>query len=172
MSPLLDPDKCNRSQLGALLGVELTTIDGWRKKGLPFHQVGRSVFFSVADVVDWRVKQAVRKVVAEQGDTPPPKSGVMLDLVQEQARLASAKADDQERKNRVANNELVNVEEAAAMFEPFGREIRQRLMSLGSKIGPKVGKSVAEQRRLKAAIDEETHKALKALNEYEEEDTE
>ena len=96
------------------------------------------------------------------------KSQERLDLMQEQARLAAAKADDQERKNRIASGELVNWEEAAAMYAPFGREVRQRLLSMGSKIGPKVGRTVAEQRRLKAAIDEETYKALKALNEYEE----
>ena len=53
------------------------------------------------------------------------------------------------------------------MFAPFGREIRQRLLALGSVIGPRVGKNVNEQRRIKAGVDVETKKALKALSEYE-----
>jgi len=48
------------------------------------------------------------------------------------------------------------------MYATFGREVWQRLISLGSK----VGRTVAEQRRLKAAIDEETYKALKAIHDY------
>ena len=92
-----------------------------------------------------------------------------LDLVEEQARLACAKADDQEMKNSLARKELVAAEDVVAIFAPFGREIRQRLLSLGSTIGPKVGKTVTEQRRIKAAIDSETLKALKALSDYEDE---
>lgn len=57
---------------------------------------------------------------------------------------------------------IVTVEEVGAMYATFGREVWQRLISLGSK----VGRTVAEQRRLKAAIDEETYKALKAIHDY------
>ena len=89
-----------------------------------------------------------------------------LDLMQEQARLACAKADAQEMATEEKRGSLVRWERTVELFAPFGREIRQHLFSLGSVIGPSDGKNVSEQRRIKAAVDVETKKALKALSEY------
>lgn len=162
MKPIEDPSEVTRSQLAKVLECELTTIDRWRDGGCPHWKKGNNVMFSIAEVVDWRIKRQVHRVMGDDPDKPKS-----YDLMHEQARLAAAKADDQERKNRLADGEIIGVEQAAELFAPFGREIRQRLMAMGSVVGPKVGRNVQEQRRIKAAIDNETHKALKALNEYE-----
>jgi phage terminase Nu1 subunit (DNA packaging protein) len=144
--------------LSALIGESLTTIDDWRRKGCPFLKKGNNVVFSVPKVVQWKRKgdSLAAKIASER-----------LDLVQEQARLAKARADDQEMKNAVRRGELIDVEDVVAAYAPFGREVRQRLLAMGSVVGPRVGKSVEEQRRISAAINAETFKALKALSEYE-----
>ena len=112
--------------------------------------------FAKAYVVKLRVAAAGRQTITEE----------RLDLIQEQARLAHAKADAQEMANDEKSGTLIAWADAAALFAPFGREIRQRLLALGSVIGPRVGKNVSEQRRIKAGVDAETKKALKALNDY------
>lgn len=153
------------ADIAQIIGKKTDTLKKWIGQGCPAEKNGREWQIDVEKVFDWRV--AHERELCKPAQTEEEGPG-MLDLMQEQARLARAKADDQERKNRIADGELVTVEEVGAMYAPFGREVRQRLMSMGSKVGPKVGKTVVEQRRLKAAIDEETHKALNAINSYEE----
>ena len=46
--------KCNRNTLAEIFGVDLTTIDAWRRRGCPFEKEGRNVTFDTAEVIQWR----------------------------------------------------------------------------------------------------------------------
>ena len=82
----LNPAKCSREQLSQVLGVALTTVDEWKRKGAPLEKVSRRVYFSVPKVFKWKERYDNEKHSAK---AKPPPTGVMLDLVQEQASRVS-----------------------------------------------------------------------------------
>jgi phage terminase Nu1 subunit (DNA packaging protein) len=71
----------NRGQIGEAFGVELTTVDKWRRSGCPSVKTGKSVMFSVREVSDW-----LRSRDMESSGT--------LDLGQELAKLAKLQIEN------------------------------------------------------------------------------
>jgi len=70
----------DRAQIAEAFGVELTSVDKWRRGGCPSEKVGKSVMFSVREVSDW-----LRARDMESSGT--------LDLSQERAKLTKLQAE-------------------------------------------------------------------------------
>jgi len=93
-------------------------------------------------------------------DEPTPEKA---DLQQEQARLARAKADDQERKNLVAEGELLEAAQVEEAWTGIVMAVRSGVMALGSRLAPELV-GLKNERQMKARIDKETHQVLTDLS--------
>lgn len=157
MTPIEDAGRVSRSQLAAVLEVQLTTVDAWRRDGVPHWQDGRAVYFKISEVVEWRIRKACERAQAiDDGE-------VRFDLMQEQARLAAAKADDQEMKNAVRRNELVEAAPLQEAWTGIIMAIRAGVMALGSRLAPEIT-GLQGERQIKRRIDQETTIILKELS--------
>jgi phage terminase Nu1 subunit (DNA packaging protein) len=90
-------------------------------------------------------------------------SSERVDLVQEQARLAKAKADDQEMKNAVNEGELVSSAEVELAWSEIVAAIRAGVLAMGSRLAPELT-GLKTERQMKARIDKEAHTLLTDLS--------
>ena len=60
----------NRAQIAEAFGVELTSVDKWRRSGCPSEKVGKSVMFSVREVCDWLQIHKVKREQLQRAQQP------------------------------------------------------------------------------------------------------
>ena len=53
--------KCNRTKIAEIFGVNLTTVDNWKRNGCPFEKEGHNVVFKTENVINWRVDKLRRE---------------------------------------------------------------------------------------------------------------
>ena len=53
--------KCNRNKIADIFGVDLTTIDRWKRRGCPFVKEGRNVIFETEEVINWRFRERLKR---------------------------------------------------------------------------------------------------------------
>jgi len=53
-------NEINRSQLAAVYGVRLSTVDNWRRAGLPSAEDGKSVLFCRTEVNQWLIARGTK----------------------------------------------------------------------------------------------------------------
>jgi len=87
-------------------------------------------------------------------------------LVLERARLARAQADAQERKNREAEGELIEMEHAERVFFEAFRNARDAWLNWPSRVSPLIAAAIGTPiDPLIAALDEHVHQQLADLAE-------
>lgn len=143
-----------------MLGVELSTIDGWRESGCPHWSEGRRVFFDTAKVYDWKLNGAGSRKDAE---TPTEGEETPLVAPLQQARLNKARADAQEMANAQKRGELVEASEVEATWTQEFQRIRGGLSGLGSKLAPELI-GMKTERQMARRIDNETNQLLEELS--------
>ena len=112
----VQPGWLNKTAMASSLGISVQALDKWGVKAVA--RVGRSVYLTVADVLQNRLEN---EVVKQQPDFDPEEDlGCGLDF--ERYRLTKAQADAQELKNDINNQEVVPVEFAAYALEKIAAE--------------------------------------------------
>ena len=103
----VEPGWLNKTSMAASLGISVQALDKWGVK--PVARVGRSVYFTVSEVLQNRLENEAAK---QQPDFDPDEElGSGLDF--ERYRLTKAQATAQELKNEINQQEVVPVEFAA-----------------------------------------------------------
>tara|TARA_R110000782_G_scaffold26976_1_gene68629 strand:- start:521 stop:1033 length:513 start_codon:yes stop_codon:yes gene_type:complete len=110
----------NRTQIGEAFGVELTTVDKWRRSGCPAEKKGASVIFSVRQVSDWLRSRDMET------------SGV-LDLGQERAKLTKLQAEKATLELEVARGNLIPLELVVETWQGHIGNARAKLLAFPPK---------------------------------------
>ncbi|WP_153448741.1 terminase small subunit [Vibrio algicola] len=113
-----EPHWLNKSAMAESLGISVQAFDRWGVK--PVAKVGRSVYFTVADVLHNRLKNETEK---HQPKTINPEELDPNGLDYERYRLTKAQADAQELKNEIAKHEVVPVEFASFALSKVAAEV-------------------------------------------------
>ena len=117
----------NRSQLAAHFGVNLSTLDGWIRKGLPFVQKsskGKQWRFSVDAVKTWRDKQTET--------TAAPHTS----LTDQRIRLTKITADRKELLLQRERGQLIDVERAMTLWGAVIQIFVNKLEAIPVKLAP------------------------------------
>lgn len=118
-----------------VFGVAEETITQWQKAGMPIKTQRKGTLgneYEVVACVQWREGQVT------EGEGP-------LNLNQERARLAKAQADKTELEAAELKGEMVRYEEISAHWTDRGSAIRQRLLTMPTKIAPRLRVAVNDQ---------------------------
>tara|TARA_B110001469_G_C9617871_1_gene307767 strand:+ start:58 stop:570 length:513 start_codon:yes stop_codon:yes gene_type:complete len=115
----------NRSQIAEAFGVNLSTVDKWRRSGCPAEQNGKLVVFSVRVVSDWLRSRDVES------------SGV-LDLGQERAKLTKLQAEKTKLELEQQRGNLIPMELVLATWQSHIGNARAKLLALPPKIAGQV----------------------------------
>jgi hypothetical protein len=110
----------NRTQIGEAFGVELTTVDKWRRSGCPAEKKGASVIFSVRQVSDW-----LRSRDMETSGT--------LDLGQERAKLTKLQAEKATLELEVSRGNLIPMELVVETWQGHIGNARAKLLGFPAK---------------------------------------
>ena len=110
----------NRTQIGEAFGVELTTVDKWRRSGCPAEKKGQNVMFSVRQVSDW-----LRSRDMETSGT--------LDLGQERAKLTKLQAEKATLELEVARGNLIPLELVVETWQGHIGNARAKLLAFPPK---------------------------------------
>ncbi|EMK6669890.1 terminase small subunit [Vibrio fluvialis] len=121
----VEPHWLNKSTMADSLGISVQAFDRWGVK--PVAKVGRSVYFTVADVLHNRIENEAAKQQPKQPDPSEIGDGC---LEYERYRLTKAQADGQELKNEIARQEVVPVEFATFALSKIAAEVSGVLDSL------------------------------------------
>lgn len=102
-----EPHWLNKSAMAASLGISVQAFDKWGAK--PIGRCGRSVYYTVADVVQNRVNNALDKYQPSGGDCDPEinEQDQKKSLTYERLRLTREQADGQALKNAKDRKEIV-----------------------------------------------------------------
>lgn len=145
----------NKAELAAIFGVSLTAIENWLANGLPYVEKGgpgTSYKFDSAQVIEWRVDQAVEKAAdsAAKGKGEP-----LTRKITAEAALAELKLDRE-------LGRLVAIEDVEKTWDKLSTACRARLLAIPARIGPVAfaAESVDDVRDL---IEESIHLALNEL---------
>ena len=110
----------NRSQIGEAFGVELTTVDKWRRGGCPSTKNSKSVMFSVREVSDW-----LRSRDMETSGT--------LDLGQERAKLTKLHAEKATLELEQQRGNLIPMELVVETWQGHIANARAKMLALPPK---------------------------------------
>jgi phage terminase Nu1 subunit (DNA packaging protein) len=122
----------NKSQMAASLNISVQAFDKWRIE--PVARVGRSVYFSVADVLNNRLNNEKGKHQLKVVDPEDLEEG---NIDYERYRLTKAQADAQELKNEIALGNVVPTEFAVFALTKVAAESVGILDSLPMNINRK-----------------------------------
>mgnify|MGYP000362643200 CR=1 FL=1 len=112
----VEPGWLNKTSMAASIGISVQAFDKWGVK--PVARVGRSVYFTVSNVLQNRLDNEAAKHQPEFDVDEELGSG--LDF--ERYRLTKAQADAQEHKNKINEQEVVPVEFAAYALSKVAAE--------------------------------------------------
>jgi len=115
----------NRAQIAEAFGVELTSVDKWRRGGCPSEKVGKSVIFSVREVSDW-----LRARDMESSGT--------LDLSQERAKLTKLQAEKATLELEQQRGNLIPMELIIETWQGHIANARAKLLALPPKAAAQV----------------------------------
>ena len=110
----------NRTQIGEAFGVELTTVDKWRRSGCPAIKNSKSVIFSVREVSDW-----LRSRDMETSGT--------LDLGQERAKLTKLHAEKATLELEQQRGNLIPMELVVETWQGHIANARAKMLALPPK---------------------------------------
>ncbi len=119
------PGWLNKSEMAKSLGISPQAFDKWGVE--PVARVGREAFYRVQDVVQNRLDHAARKQQLDGVGTEGVDPMIEYKLTQERLRLTAAQADAQEKKNQVADKQLVPVSFATFALARIAAKIGSKL---------------------------------------------
>lgn len=155
----VEPHWLNKSTMADSLGISVQAFDRWGVK--PVAKVGRSVYFTVADVLHNRIENEAAKQQPKQPDPSEIGDGC---LEYERYRLTKAQADSQELKNEIATQEVVPTDFATYALSKVSAEASGVIDSLPLNIIRKHPELTTIQTE---NIKRELAKALNALSRLE-----
>jgi phage terminase Nu1 subunit (DNA packaging protein) len=119
-----------RTELAEIFGVSLTTVDHWTRAGAPHDSSGSGPKFNTAEVVDWRVAQAVEKA------TEAAPADQTLD--EARRRKTQAEAELAEIELAEKRGQVVQIGEAAKLVAEEYTAVRSRLLAIPNKLAPQI----------------------------------
>jgi phage terminase Nu1 subunit (DNA packaging protein) len=119
------PGWLNKSEMAKSLGISPQAFDKWGVE--PVARIGREAFYRVQDVVQNRLEHASRKQQPDGLDAEGLDPLAEHKLTQEKLRLTKAQADAQEKKNQVADKQLVPVAFATFALARIAAQIGSKL---------------------------------------------
>ncbi|MDT4864929.1 Phage DNA packaging protein Nu1 [compost metagenome] len=122
----------NKSDMAASLGISPQAFDKWGVE--PVARIGREAFYLVQDVVQNRIDHATRKQQPAGADGEVIDPLIEYKLNVERLRLTAGQADAQEKKNRVADKELVPVPFATFALAKIAAQIGSKLETVGKTV--------------------------------------
>lgn len=143
-----------RTDLAEIFGVSATAVDHWMRSGAPCDRSTSPVKFNTAEVVDWRIAQAVDLVSDE------PKDGATLDDARR--RKTQAEAELAEIEVAEKRGEVVNIAEAARTVAEEYAAVRAKLLGIPGRLAPLVAIET-DQPACKALLVREITEALNEL---------
>ncbi len=108
----------NQQNLADKLGVTVTTVKNWRRKGCPFKKDGHSVFFDTSTVMNWREDYEKNKLQ----NSPEYASA--------RARLEQAKAGIAELEFKEKAGELIAKKQVQKEAEDLYRGYRDKMLNV------------------------------------------
>lgn len=122
----------NKSDMASSLGISPQAFEKWGVQ--PVARIGREAFYRVQDVVENRIEHAARKQQPEGGLAEGIDPFAEQRLTQERLRLTTAQADAQEKKNQVADKQLVPVPFATYALAKIAAQIGSKLETVGKTV--------------------------------------
>lgn len=110
----------NKNQIAEAFGINLTTVDKWRRSGCPAEKKGPNVMFSVRQVSDW-----LRSRDMESSGT--------LDLGQERAKLTKIQAEKATLELEAAKGNLIPMELVVETWQGHIGNARAKLLAMPAK---------------------------------------
>ena len=110
----------NKNQIAEAFGINLTTVDKWRRSGCPAEKKGPNVMFSVRQVSDW-----LRSRDMETSGT--------LDLGQERAKLTKLQAQKATLELEVSRGNLIPMELVVETWQGHIGNARAKLLGFPAK---------------------------------------
>ena len=110
----------NKNQIAEAFGINLTTVDKWRRSGCPAEKKGPNVRFSVREVSDWLRGRDMES------------SGV-LDLGQERAKLTKLQAQKATLELEIARGNLIPLELVVETWQGHIGNARAKLLAFPPK---------------------------------------
>ena len=110
----------NKNQIAEAFGINLTTVDKWRRSGCPAEKKGPNVMFSVRQVSDW-----LRSRDMETSGT--------LDLGQERAKLTKLQAEKATLELEVSRGNLIPMELVVETWQGHIGNARAKLLGFPAK---------------------------------------
>jgi phage terminase Nu1 subunit (DNA packaging protein) len=150
--------RVNRSELAAIQGVAVSTIDAMVRRGLPYLQrpsgKGKGWIFDTAQVREWELSRAVENLIGDAGQ---------VDRGEAERRKAIAQAALAEHELGERRRELISVDLAASIIRREYAAVRSRLLAMPAKVAPELAlaKEPAEAR---AVLEAELREVLGELS--------
>ncbi|WP_448187920.1 terminase small subunit [Azospirillum sp. sgz301742] len=146
----------NRAETAEFFGVQLTTVDSWRRAGCPCEPGdGRALVFHSAAVANWLRERDVRLALEKAGGgrTDIERRNAEIDLQMKELKLAQALGT------------VVAVDDVAAMVADEYATVRGRLLSIPSNVVQALGGIVESETaaRVSGVVDAEIREALDEL---------
>jgi len=110
----------NKNQIAEAFGINLTTVDKWRRSGCPAEKKGTNVMFSVRQVSDWLRSRDMA-------------SSGTLDLGQERAKLTKLQAQKATLELEVAKGNLIPMELVVETWQGHIGNCRAKLLAMPAK---------------------------------------
>lgn len=148
--------RLNRSETADFFGVDLKTVDAWRRGGCPCSPEGRNVFFHAGEVVGWLRDRAVEKATAGAGAATIEDSN---------RRRAAAEAGLAELKLARELKTVVAVADVAGIVADEYATVRGRLLSVHGHFEQRLAHLVTPEvlAQVSALVREEVAEALEEL---------
>ncbi|MGX9996665.1 terminase small subunit [Vibrio sp. JZG120] len=156
-----EPHWLKKSDMAASLGISFQAFDKWGVK--PVAKVGRSVYYTVADVVHNRVSHEIEKyqpkILETNSDDFDGKS-----IEYERLRLTKAQADGQELKNAKERREVIEAEfnifclskvsaEVASILDTVPLSFKRRFPELEAKHIEHLRRDLVKAQNIAADLD-------------------
>lgn len=122
----------SRAELSEFLAVDLTTVDGWIRRGCPMIERGgrgRAHSFNLAHVVGW-LRDTARSSSAE--------GAAAISLDEARQRKTAAEAELAELELGHARGELVQIDTVAELLEATLSTVRLRLLGVPAKVAARL----------------------------------
>lgn len=122
----------NKSEMASSLGISPQAFDKWGVA--PVARIGREAFYTVQNVVENRVEHSMRKQQPEGAGPEGLDPYAEQKLLQERLRLTTAQADAQEKKNQVADKQLVPVQFSTFSLAKIAGQVGSKLETVGKTV--------------------------------------
>ena len=157
MSKVVKGKIVNRTEIAAIYGHALTTIDGWVTAGCPVESGGgrgKPKLFNTAKVAAWR-----EAVLREQltGN---------LDVNEEQLkrRRMIAETERAELELAKARGEVAPIEQIERASAKVFSEIKVRMLQLPSRLAPQLVGATSNQRNIRRIVKREVEDVLESMS--------